>query len=250
MNNQSGGANEDFFLDLKLPTHLPNETPVLEQHPPSLPAKPPPMTWMMGGRAIKPVSSVLKKDDKISTPAVVDSISNEDEEDEEKMLTKKNSPIAIPGTSIVLQTDEDIAQWIAERKKNWPSKKRIEQKSLELQTRKRGSEDSEQASKRQKRYCKFFIKGNCRNEHCPNLHEIPVKPLPSNKLVYHHDMPINIPERYSKSANYGKSLHKLVVEQDHYQNENTQILKIIEKLFDNKVIIPDYEKYKALQNKG
>lgn len=35
---------------------------------------------------------------------------------------------AIPGTSIVLETDEDIARWIAERKARWPTSSRIAQK--------------------------------------------------------------------------------------------------------------------------
>jgi hypothetical protein len=34
-------------------------------------------------------------------------------------------PPPIEGTGIVLQTDEDIAKWIAERKSKWPSAKRL-----------------------------------------------------------------------------------------------------------------------------
>lgn len=36
---------------------------------------------------------------------------------------------AITGTSIVLETDEDIARWIAERKARWPTSSRVAQKA-------------------------------------------------------------------------------------------------------------------------
>jgi hypothetical protein len=34
----------------------------------------------------------------------------------------------IQGTGITLQTEEDIAKWIAERKAKWPSAKRVAEK--------------------------------------------------------------------------------------------------------------------------
>ncbi len=37
--------------------------------------------------------------------------------------TSQLSAPYIPGTSIKLETDEDIAKWIEDRKRNWPSKR-------------------------------------------------------------------------------------------------------------------------------
>lgn len=40
-------------------------------------------------------------------------------------------PVVIPGTSIALNTAEEIAAWIAERKKRWPTTARVEAKAAE-----------------------------------------------------------------------------------------------------------------------
>jgi hypothetical protein len=42
-------------------------------------------------------------------------------------------PPPIEGTGIVLQTDEDIAKWIAERKSKWPSAERLAERVRLLQ---------------------------------------------------------------------------------------------------------------------
>lgn len=56
----------------------------------------------------------------------------EDDEDEEARLAAlavvPGGIVPIPGTSIVLASPEDIKMWIAERKKNWPTEARIEEK--------------------------------------------------------------------------------------------------------------------------
>lgn len=246
-------------MNLKLPTHLPNEKPKPDVLPASLPSKPP-----LALPAIPNVNKLLKSkpivNHQLLPPLIQQERSKDEPQDEpqdetagileEEAYTSvklQSVPIPIPGTSIVLNTDEDIAKWIEERKKNWPSKRRMEEKQNEA-PKKRVFDDADNenssSNKKQKRYCKFFIKGNCRNQHCPNLHEIPIKPIQNNKLVYHHGLPINIPERYSKSVNSGKSLHNLVIEHDHYKFENDKVLKLIENLVQGGYIKSNYEKYK------
>lgn len=41
----------------------------------------------------------------------------------------RSRPVFIEGTGITLETDEDIAKWIAERKAKWPSAKRQAEKA-------------------------------------------------------------------------------------------------------------------------
>ena len=43
--------------------------------------------------------------------------------------------VKIPGTNITLQTEEDIAKWIEERKKNWPSAANLARKRLAAETK-------------------------------------------------------------------------------------------------------------------
>ena len=62
-------------------------------------------------------------------------VDDDEEEEEEELQAKSNGPICIPGTSITLQTEEDIAKWIEERKKNWPTNKNIERKKQELESK-------------------------------------------------------------------------------------------------------------------
>lgn len=49
-------------------------------------------------------------------------------EEEERYLKAKGGAIAIEGTGIKLETEEDIAAWIAERKKKWPTRQRVAEK--------------------------------------------------------------------------------------------------------------------------
>ncbi|ODV96088.1 hypothetical protein PACTADRAFT_49501 [Pachysolen tannophilus NRRL Y-2460] len=183
------------------------------------------------------------------------------------------APIPIPGTSIVLTTPEDIQKWIEERKKNWPSKKRIlekeelkkqkietqsiststSSKSIELKGKRPGdnnNEDDERNDiKKRKRICKYFARGNCRNQNCQMSHDLKSaqmeqaqRPLKNNKLVYFNGIPVNIPERYAASLNKGKSLHTLIIENDiFFKEQNEKILDFIEKLFTKKILDDDLD---------
>ncbi|GMM35832.1 hypothetical protein DASC09_031570 [Saccharomycopsis crataegensis] len=50
---------------------------------------------------------------------------------QETMAITKQQPVPIAGTNIVLSTEDDIAKWIEERKKNYPTSKRMQEKKLE-----------------------------------------------------------------------------------------------------------------------
>ncbi|OCF45273.1 hypothetical protein I317_00795 [Kwoniella heveanensis CBS 569] len=52
-------------------------------------------------------------------------------EEEERYARRKGPPPPIQGTSITLNTPEDIEKWIAERKAKWPSAKRVQEKEEE-----------------------------------------------------------------------------------------------------------------------
>ncbi|ORX34159.1 nuclear fragile X mental retardation-interacting protein 1-domain-containing protein [Kockovaella imperatae] len=52
-------------------------------------------------------------------------------EEEEKFAKRRGPAPVIEGTTITLQTDEDIAKWIAERKAKWPSARRVAEKEEE-----------------------------------------------------------------------------------------------------------------------
>lgn len=105
----------------------------------------------------------------------------EDFEDEETAFGKQ--AVSIPGTNIVLETEEDIQKWIEERKHNWPTRKRMEEKqkekeendkilkTLNSQNNKTGRTNHELTNcitendqpKRNVRICKFFAStGKCR----------------------------------------------------------------------------------------
>ncbi|CAK9437908.1 uncharacterized protein LODBEIA_P22860 [Lodderomyces beijingensis] len=123
--------------------------------------------------------------------------------------TKKKA-VRIPGTNITLETDEDIARWIAERKKNWPSSANIQRKKEVLEARKmkmpksekpaereRGTQqtkrpaddgdgdgdgagadangETQPQSKRSKNICRFYMQyGKCKfGDKCKNVHEKP-----------------------------------------------------------------------------
>ncbi|KAK9237308.1 nuclear fragile X mental retardation-interacting protein 1-domain-containing protein [Lipomyces kononenkoae] len=93
----------------------------------------------------------------------------------------------IPGTTISLQTEEDIAKWINERKKNWPTVKRIQEKEEELRRKQAEAEEARKAKGKfqeektnqestmfaKGNICKFFAKtGRCnRGSKCPFSHE-------------------------------------------------------------------------------
>ncbi|EMG47226.1 hypothetical protein G210_2474 [Candida maltosa Xu316] len=108
-------TDNSFIFDL--PTHLPNESPSI----------PPP---------------------KPSTDSVVEETI---EDDDEEQRAKTSGPVVIQGTNITLQTEEDIAKWIEERKKNWPSKTNVDRKKRAIEEKEEENKSTEQQQPSKKR---------------------------------------------------------------------------------------------------
>lgn len=161
---------------LDLPTHLPNTNP--DNHK----------------------QTELPDPAKVSVPSH-DTLN--DESDEE-------SALAIQGTNIVLKSEEDIQQWISDRKRNWPTKENIKLK-MSIQ-----------------KPCKFGK--NCRyGKKCKNLHD-------DFKVI--NNLKIAVPSNYENHSN-ASSLFKMLVQNDQLQ-ENAKVLDFLKFLDDCKLINHDF----------
>ena len=156
-------------------------------------------------------------------------------EDDDKLLKKDPSePTFIQGTSITLQTEEDILKWIEERKKNWPSRKNIEKKEkLNQQKSETNSSTSskkrpysqdaterEVKDKKQKNICRFYQQhGHCKfGSKCKNVHESTssINPVASTNVYdsthYRRNVngvPVLIPVSYTHLDVYKRQLYQL-----------------------------------------
>lgn len=164
------------------------------------------------------------------------------EEKKAPVETVQSEPVFIQGTSISLQTEEDIAKWIAERKKNWPTRKNVESKAVEKKAPKRPAEDPSPETKRPKNICRFFQQHkHCKyGTKCKNVHETSQSAIPSNKHDSTHyrktinGIPVLIPKLYSSrntsNTPQGLSLFKNLVQKDQYEHENNLVLDFIQYL--------------------
>lgn len=226
----------DLFI-FDLPTHLPNEAPKELNNTPN---------------------EIL-----INQPNQID----EEENDEEESQAKANGPICIPGTTITLQTDEDIAKWIEERKKNWPSNKNIERKKQEadikkqqkqeLKKRKQENDTSGQPTvKKPKNICRFYqMNKKCKfGNKCKNLHEDPKNENPVtqsfNELTHYrkfvNGIPVLIPKLYANRTENTLVkklvLFKHLITRDQEVNENEKVLEFIKFLNEKGLIDHDVMK--------
>ncbi|KAG7731090.1 hypothetical protein KL948_003370 [Ogataea haglerorum] len=157
-----------------------------------------------------------------------------DESEDEKELSSKI--IAIPGTNIVLDSEEDIQKWIEERRKNWPTNKRIQEKN-NMQTKQAQANPS---GPQNRRVCRFWQNSrNCKNgAKCRFLHESgPQRPrqLPNHKVKQIQGLSVQIPQRFTPLVHKGRSLHNLVAEREML-DENVRLLGIFKKLIENNLI--------------
>jgi hypothetical protein len=88
--------------------------------------------------------------------------------------------------SVTLETQEEIDEWIKQRKKNFPTRQKIEEQEVEdgevVEKRKYESSESDSDTEEEKGTesivqkkgkCKFFAKGKCKKgDACPFLHEV------------------------------------------------------------------------------
>lgn len=126
--------------------------------------------------------------------------SDDDLDDEERQC-------GIAGTNIVLDTPEDIQQWIAERKKNWPTTKRMAEKQQLQQLQQQNHAASRTAP----------MKGRAPR-------------LPNHRVRNVQGVAVAIPERFAPSQHGGRSLGGLLVEGDHFAHANKEIISVLEKL--------------------
>lgn len=191
----------------------------------------------------------------------------EGSEDEEGVLVldcpetqgNSNEPVFIPGTNISLETEEDINKWIEERKKKWPSRRNIEEKEKSRQEhentstnpKKRINETSgTQNTKKPKNICKFYQSNKrCKfGNKCKNVHEFTGtgggKPSQNTKTI--NNILVVIPQRFKnemylneKDTNTHPLLFKMLVQKDHYENENSKVLEFLEFLNEKGLIDHD-----------
>lgn len=186
-----------------------------------------------------------------------------------------NKSVAIQGTNIIFENDEDIQKWIEERKKNWPTNKRVEEKKEELEkakkiienfTSKKQNQPREESQGTPKsRVCSFWLKNRrCKNgKNCKFSHEVTdktqgrgtgrnqtqskspfTKSLPNHKMKLVHGIPTQIPQRFTPLSNKGKSLHSLLIEGEQFKEENMKLINLFEKMVRFGIIKQDWESVK------
>lgn len=168
----------------------------------------------------------------------------------EEPKAQTSAPVYIPGTTITLQTEEDIAKWIAERKKKWPTKANIEKKQqskiVETIDRKRKNDDTTKPDNKKRRtVCKFFKQNRkCRfGTECKNLHELNPAPPANTKFHYTktiNNIPVLIPKLYANRQD--TALFKNLVQRDQSEHENSTILDFIQFLDQKGIIRHDITK--------
>lgn len=243
---------DSFMFDL--PLHLPNQV------------TPPTST--------QPQETNPSQDDTSSKQPQQEEEQEINEEESVGISAKSNEPICIPGTKITLQTEEDIAKWIEERKKNWPSKKNItrkqEQQEEQAQNQKEQAEKQKTepegnsrkrpvpsqgqegtGDKKSKNICRFFQRyGKCKfGNRCKNVHEIvnevnPIATSHEHDLTHYkrniNGIPVLIPKLYANrtknTAVSSSSLFKHLVAQDQLLNENNEIIDFIKYLDEQGLI--------------
>lgn len=158
---------------------------------------------------------------------------------------EQSRPVMIPGTSISLNTKEEIEAWIQDRKKKWPTTARVEakqaaaaaeraQRESERNTNS-GQGDSNSSVRKPQMVCKFYKRNKkCLNgEKCRFSHQIGDEPNSasstsgkgslSNKRYTLYEAPTKMP------------LFKMLVRND-LDLENKPVLEFIEYLaLNNKI---------------
>lgn len=131
-------------------------------------------------------------------------------------------PIFIEGTTISLQTEEDIANWIAERKKNWPTRKNVEAKQEKMAAAPAAEKPQKQA------VCKFFARNKkCKfGAKCKNVHEAATGSS-TQGLRRINGIDVVIPQRYSGSVSERTSLFTKLVQRDLYEHENNVVIDFL-----------------------
>lgn len=144
-----------------------------------------------------------------------------------------NGPIFIEGTSITLQTEEDIAKWIEERRKKWPTRKNIQEKQAQQQS---STSAPKETTLPRRQVCKFFSRNRkCKfGAKCKNSHELAnttaQTPVRSGNIKVINGLKVAVPQRYSREMPTDKSsgsLFKKLVQRDLFENQNNDIMDFL-----------------------
>lgn len=205
----------------------------------------------------------LQKNNKLDSKSKLDNDDEEDEDDfeDEEANANPSRLIIVPGTSITLNTQQEIEEWIAERRLKWPTKARVEikQKLLEDLRQERTAASSSQidsnnnnnkqtttelneddtpdeptsndsatttTKKANPRICKYFAKnGRCLNgNRCSYLHQ-------TGDNTNNTNNPFATQKVYKRFEAVPKlPLFQMLVRND-MENENRKILGFIEYLY-------------------
>lgn len=144
-------------------------------------------------------------------------------------------PMFIEGTNIMLRTEEDIEKWIEERKRNWPTRKNIEEKKRKYQEAQAAPapQSNNTQNTQNKNVCRFYAKNRkCRfGNKCKNLHQTGQPSQNSNAKMI-NGLLVNIPQRYKNELppDIHSSLYKKLVQRDLYEHENNIVLDFIKYL--------------------
>ncbi|CAK7904440.1 hypothetical protein CAAN1_13S01332 [[Candida] anglica] len=284
MPSQANGQFNNNISLADLPTHLPNSittaptNPEVLQTPPAMvetsvaqneptpsssPTSPPPLAST--SKEPEPVADIINPEPEVESQSQPPSVTEDS--------TNAKEPVCIPGTSITLETEEDIRKWIEERKKKWPTRKNLEEKLKQEEAKKKESAQSDtnsnlnpngkremtstNESNKKRRVCHFFQQNKkCRyGAKCKNSHELannsnnsssntlPTSTASVVKTI--NNIQVNIPQRFksefysndpTNANNNNKSLFKMLVQKDHYENDNDTILQFLEYLDSKKLI--------------
>lgn len=201
-----------------LPTHLPNAS----------------------ANETTDVPNVPEGKDTVS-PSVPTNTQDGLEESDEEATAK---PVFIPGTSITLQTEEDIQKWIEERKKNWPSKRNVERKKAEVASsgNKRKQEESTNSNKKSKQICKFYKQNkSCKfGNNCKNIHETESDFTTINNIKTRLVKPFENNYYTKENASENSSLYKMLVKKDQFELENEKFIEFLYYLEQKGLIKHDF----------
>lgn len=152
----------------------------------------------------------------------------------------KLAPVYIPGTTISLETEEDIQKWIEERRRNWPTRKNVEAKLTKENTTTTKTASTPAVAEHTQKVCQFFSRNqNCKfGAKCKNLHHS--RGTDSSKKII-NGIEVKIPQRYKQLANGSGSLFSKLVQKDLYEHENSKVLDFLEYLEKAGVLDPEVE---------
>ncbi|GMM31418.1 hypothetical protein DAMA08_041630 [Martiniozyma asiatica (nom. inval.)] len=147
----------------------------------------------------------------------------------------------IQGTTIKLDTPEDIEKWIAERKANWPTNKRVQKREEEKEQLKRLIQPNNNTAN-EKPICRFFQRtgkckhgAKCKFSHSKNKNPSAVKSMAYHKVKLVHGIPVQIPLRFT--PNGSTTLGGKLIDEE-IKERNIKLINVIELIGKSDILKP------------